>query len=438
MLVQTMESYKRLSFLPFDPSTKRTEAVVEENGKRLRVVKGDVQMIVSLCTEQTTSAIQKIELSLQTFSKKGYRTVAVARSRENKDDMLHIIGLIAFADVPRGSARAMIAEIKALGIKPLMLTGDNVAIAREIAVQVGIGQTIRRMRELEGVPEEQQKAMVYQCDGFAEVLPEDKHAIVHLLQATGHLVGMTGDGANDAPALKQAEMGIAVASATDAAKAAASVVLTKDGLNVLVDAIKISRETYQRMLSWVINKETKVIELIGILLIGFFWFHQTVLSLLDMSLLVCANDFITMSLATDHVKHTSSPNIWDVKTLTLASLFLGVMMVGGGVLMLLMGSYLLNLPFEQIRTLLLLYLVFNSQFRILIVRERKHFWSSRPGTGLLLCTAATTVAFTLLGIYGVLFPPLAIPHVLLVLVLSALLTLACDFPKYYIFKKLGI
>lgn len=438
MFVPTVESYTRISFLPFDPSLKRTEALVEKEGKRFMVFKGSVRMIQNLCEGRTAGAFEQANSVLQRFSEKGYRTLAVAYAAADGGRAFRMVGLLSLADAPRRSAHVMISEIKALGVKPLMLTGDNVAIAREIAKQVGIGRCIVRMSDLESLSEVEQRDMASRCDGFAEVFPEDKYRIVRLLQSAGHAVGMTGDGTNDAPALKQAEMGIAVSSATDAAKASASVVLTQEGLHVLVDAIKISRETYQRMLSWVINKETKVIEVVGLLLIGFFWFHKMVLSLFDMSLLIVANDFITMSLATDRVKHSSSPNIWDVKTLTLASLFLGLMMMVGGAFMLFGGIYLLHLPFEQVRTLILLYLVFDSQLRILVVRERNHFWSSRPGTGLLLCTAVTAVIFLFLGIAGILFPPLPVSHVLLTFAFASLFTLACDFPKYYLFRKLGM
>jgi len=198
----------------------------------------------------------------------------------------------------------MIAEMRSLGVKPLMLTGDSMAIAREIAEQVGIGANIGRLADIAGLSESEQAKAVAASDGFAEIYPEDKYRIVKLLQTHGYMVGMTGDGVNDAPALKQAEMGIAVSNSTDVAKAAASVVLTEAGVRVIVEAIKRSRETYQRMLTWVINKVTKVVQVVGLLTVGFFLFKEMVLTLLGMALLVFANDFVTMSLATDNVKNT--------------------------------------------------------------------------------------------------------------------------------------
>lgn len=433
-----VESYKQLSFTPFDPSIKRTEAIVEGNGERFKVVKGAAQTIISLSKEMDKDTTEKIEAAVKDLSLKGYRTLAVGRTLESDSGELKFVGLIALADPPRKCAAKMIEEIKSLGIKPMMLTGDHVAIAREIAKQVGIGSNVIRLSDIKDLKEEEQLDIVKNSDGFAQIYPEDKYRIVKLLQTSGHTVGMTGDGVNDAPALKQAEMGIAVSNSTDVAKASASVVLTEDGINVIVDAIKVSRETFQRMLSWVINKETKVIGFVGVLTVGFFWLHRLVLSLLGMSLLVFANDFITMSLATDNVKHTSNPNTWNVKDITLASLVLGVLLILETVLVMIIGKRYFHITDTQMPTLVLLNLVFASQFRVLIVRERQHFWSSMPGRELLISTIVTLILFVVLGTVGWLMPSLPLYKVLLVLGLSALFTLALDFPKYYIFQRLGL
>jgi H+-transporting ATPase len=252
------------------------------------------------------------------------------------------------------------------------------------------------------------------------------------------MVGMTGDGVNDAPALKQAEMGLAMSNATDVAKASASVVLTEPGISVIIDSITISRQTYQRMLTWVLNKVTKVIEFVGLLTVAFFWLHEIILSLLGMSLLVLANDFVTMSLATDRVSHTPNPNQWNVRNIALASLIPGMLLVVEGLLVIYVGLNYFYLPWEKLRTLVLLNLVFNSQFRVLIVRERRHFWSSFPGRDLLLLSAATVIGFSLLAVSGVLAGSLTLAQVLAVLVFSVLFTLAIDFPKYYLFRKFAL
>ncbi len=252
------------------------------------------------------------------------------------------------------------------------------------------------------------------------------------------MVGMTGDGVNDAPALKQAEMGIAVSNSTDVAKASASVVLTQPGVSVIVDAVKRSRETYQRMLTWVINKVTKVIQVVGLLTIGFFLMDRMVLSMLGMSLLVFANDFVTMSLATDNVKHTVAPNNWNVRDITLASLVVGALLVVEGIIAVVAGIGLFHLKFPQLQTFVMLMLVFTSQFRVLIVRERKYFWNSLPGKALMASTITATVAFVFLGVYGIIIPAITLDQVLAVLAFSIVFTLAMDVPKYWAFKSFGV
>ena len=426
--------YTLIAYTPFHPSTKRTEAIIEAHGERFRVMKGAPQIVISICRENGQDTIEKANRTIEEYSQKGYRTIAVARSTGADLDNLELAGFLPLADPPRRDSKMMIAEAKKLGIKPLMLTGDNIAIAKEIAGQVGIGDKIIRWADIAGLSEKEQVKVVGESNGFAEIYPEDKYKIVRLLQSVGHTVGMTGDGVNDAPALKQSEMGIAMSNSADVAKASASVVLTEPGINVIIDAVKISRQTYQRMLTWVINKVTKVIEFVGLLTVSFFWLHEIVLSLLGMSLLVFANDFVTMSLATDNVKHTSNPNTWNVKNITLASIIPGILLVLEGTIVILIGINYFHLEWEKLRTMVMLNLVFNSQFRVLIVRERRHFWSSWPGRELLILSGGTIFGFALLGLYGIFIPSLTLDQVLAVLGFSALFTLGIDFPKFYLFR----
>jgi H+-transporting ATPase len=430
--------YRQIEYTPFNPSIKRTEAIIEAAGKRFRVVKGAAQIVLSLCRGIDQEALEKVDRMIEEFSRKGSRTIAVARSEGDELNDLKLVGLLPLADPPRPDSKRIIEEARRLGIKPMMLTGDNIAIAKEIAIQAGIGSNIIRMADIEGLSEDEQVKVVGESDGFAEIYPEDKYKIVKLLQSRGHMVGMTGDGVNDAPALKQAEMGVAVSNSTDVAKASASVVLTEPGISVIIDTITISRQTYQRMLTWVLNKVTKVIEFVGLLTLGFFWLHEIVLSLLGMTLLVFANDFVTMSLATDHVTHTPNPNKWNVKNITLASLVPGMLLVVEGLLVILMGLNYFHLEWEKLRTMVMLNLVFNSQFRVLIVRERRHFWSSFPGRELLILSSATLIGFALLGIYGIFVPSITIHQVLAILGFSVVFTLVIDFPKYYLFRRFGL
>jgi H+-transporting ATPase len=433
-----LKPYQQTSFTPFEPSTKRSEAMVATGDKRFRVVKGAPQTVIVLCRGLGAAIISKVNQKVEELSLKGYRTLGVAKSVDDNTDNLQFVGLLSLADPPRPDSRDMIQRARELGVRPMMLTGDNIAIAREIARQVSIGDKIIRIEEFRKMDEAQQVKTIEESDGFAEIYPEDKYRIVKLLQSKGHMVGMTGDGVNDAPALKQAEMGIAVSGSTDVAKASASTVLTEAGVGVIIDAIKTSRHIYQRMLTWVINKVTKVIQVIGLLTVGFFWFHDTVVSLLGMALLIFANDFVTMSLATDNVEYTASPNKWNVRNITFASLIIGILLVGEGAIALFVGSHYFNLTFDQLRTFIMLALVFTSQFRVYVVRERRYFWSSRPGRELLIATVAAIVAFALLGVYGLIVPPVTLFEMLFVLGLSALFTFAIDYPKYLAFKTFGL
>ncbi|MGO9612518.1 MAG: plasma-membrane proton-efflux P-type ATPase [Dissulfurispiraceae bacterium] len=428
-------AYKQISHIPFNPSIKRTEAIITVGVKRFKAIKGAAQIVISMCRGIDKEEMEKATGIIEELSRKGYRTIAVARSEGDNLDNLKLVGLLPLADPPRPDSKSMIEQARKLGIKPIMLTGDSMAIAKEIALQARIGGRIIRMADIEGLSEDEQMKVIGESDGFAEIYPEDKYKIVKLLQSRGHLVGMTGDGVNDAPALKQAEMGIAVSNATDVAKASASVVLTEPGISVIINAVTISRQTYQRMLTWVINKVTKVIEFVGLLTVSFFWLHDIVLSLLGMSLLVFANDFVTMSLATDNVKHTPNPNMWNVKNITLASLVPGMLLVVEGIIIILLGMKYFHLEWEKLRTLVMLNLIFNSQFRVLIVRERRHFWSSLPCKELLISSAATIMGFALLGVYGIFIPSLTLHQVATVFIFSAVFTLGIDFPKFYIFSR---
>jgi H+-transporting ATPase len=431
-------SFEQVSFTPFDPATKRSEAIVVVQGQRFKVVKGAPQILLSLCKGLDQSRQAQINQSVEDISAKGYRTLGVAQSANGDFESLQFLGLLSLADIPRSDSQDMISQARQLGVKPLMLTGDNLAIAREIGRQVALGDNIIRMDEFKRLTEPEQAKKIEEVDGFAEIYPEDKYQIVKMLQSRNHQVGMTGDGVNDAPALKQAEMGIAVSSSTDVAKASASIVLTEEGVGVIIDAIKISRRIYQRMLTWVINKVTKVIQVIGLLTVGFFLFHDTVISLLGMAFLIFANDFVTMSLATDNVEYAASPNQWNVRNITFASLVIGALLVIEGALALFAGHSLFHMTFDQLQTFIMLVLIFTSQFRVYIVRERRHFWSTRPGRELFIATTGALIVFAILGVYGRIVTALTPIQVFSALGFSALFTLAVDYPKYWAFRKFGL
>lgn len=431
----SVDSIQRISYTPFSPESKRTEAAISDEGRKIRVIKGAVQTILDLCGDTASCIADAVSRAVEKYSAKGYRTIAVAAS-ENKQ--FSLVGLLAIADPPREDSARMIAELGNLGIKSMMITGDSVEIAREIAEQVGIGGRILRASELKALGHEEQIKLIRENDGFAEVFPEDKYQIVKLLQEAGHMVGMTGDGVNDSPALKQAELGTAVCEATDVAKASASIILTQPGLSEIIDAVITSRKTYQRMLTWVINKITKVFEVAVLFTIGFFWMHNVVISLLGMSLLVFANDFVTMAIATDRVKSTFSPNVWKIRNITASALFLGLIFVLEDLFVIYLGIHQFQLSFEKLQTLVLITLVFNTQFRMLIVRERKHFWSSAPSRYLLAVNIITIIGFALLGMFGLFIPALGTLQVLILLGIIILLMPGIDLIKYCLFKHFQI
>ena len=430
--------YRQASFTPFEPASKRSEAVIEQDGRWFLVMKGAPQVVLSLCQPFDPKSKNEIDYALGELWRKGYRTLAVAKSADVDPKRLQFVGLLPLMDPPRPDASQVIEGLRKMGVTPKMLTGDNVAIAREVGKQVGVGDRIRSMSELENQSMNDEARIMEESDGLAEIYPEDKYKVVKLLQSKGHLVGMTGDGVNDSPALKQAEVGVAVSNATDVAKASASIVLTEPGIRVILDAIVTSRRIYQRMLTWVINKVTKVIQFIGVLVVGFFWLNQIVLSVLGMVLLVFANDFTTTSLAKDNVESTASPNVWNVRNITFASLVIGLLLVIEGVIVVYLGVFYYRMALARLQSFVLLALVFTSQFRVLSVRERRHFWSSKPGRELITSILATLVVFFLLGVFGVIIPSLTIPQVLIALGISAAFTLGVDFPKYYVFRKMRL
>lgn len=427
--------WRRLSYLPFSPAGRRTEAEAEIGGRRFRIAKGAPRAILALCGPADPRTEKEAGDAVREFSAKGYRTIAVAVRVGAEGEKFRPAGLLALSDPPRGDSAEMIRRIGKLGIRSLMLTGDGLETAREVAERVGIGSRIRRAEELRGLSRREQAALIENSDGFAEVYPEDKFGIVRVLQDAGHRVGMTGDGVNDSPALKQAELGTAVSGATDVAKASASVVLTKPGLGELIDTITVSRQTYQRMLTWVINKITKVVEVVVLFTAGYFWLHEMLVSLLGMSLLVFANDFVTLSIATDRVVSTASPNSWKMKNIVSASAVLGVLFALEDLLVVRIGLFRFHLPYPALCTLVLLSLVFNTQFRILIVRERRHFWSSMPGGKLLFINLATIAGFALLGaLGGGIVPALPWGQIAALLGIAALFMAAVDWIKYGLFR----
>jgi H+-transporting ATPase len=419
---------RQVSFTPFDPSIKRSEGVVEISGKRIRVAKGAPQIIISLCSEVP----QGLEQLLEKLAERGLRTLLVAYGEEGSG--MSVAGVIAFSDPPRPDSAELIEKLKKLFVKPVMLTGDSFPIAKEIAVKVGIGGNGYPLSQMRNRLSE----AVESVDFIAEVYPEDKYAIVKALQEKGHMVGMTGDGVNDAPALRQAELGIAVSNATDVAKSSAGVVLLTPGLRGIVDVINVSRKVYQRALTWILNKVAKVVQFTFLLAIGLAWLHYDVLTLMGMALLILANDFATISLSTDNAEPSLSPRKWNIKNLMASSLVIGIALLIEALLAIYIGLHIFNLSEKEMQTFILLTMVFTSQFRVLILRERRWFWSSKPGRELAISIASVTIAFFIIGTLGVIIKPIPITTALFSLIYSTAFTLSIDPLKVLILRKTGL
>jgi H+-transporting ATPase len=411
---------KRSKFTPFDPSIKRTEAVINENNKEIRIVKGAPQVIKSLSKNVPDS----YDSDINNFSQQGFRLISVAYGEND----LEIAGLIPLYDPPRKDSKELISELKTLGISPIMITGDNKLIAEEVAGEIGLNKDLCDTKNLKGF-----KGGIKDCSIFAEVFPEDKYYIVKALQKSDKIVGMTGDGVNDSPALKQAEVGVAVSSATDVAKASASIVLTHQGLIDIVDAVKSGRRIYQRMLTYTLNKIIKTIQVAFFLTLSFFVVRFFVTTPFDVILLLFANDFVTMSIATDNVSYSMKPEKWNVRSLVSSSAILASMLVIEGFIFLYIGMRY-GLSIDEIHTFIFDMLVFSGQFTVYMVRERKRFYMSRPGNILLLSSLIDIIVISAFSYYGILVSAIPLIFVLASILITFVWMVFMDTVKNVVFK----
>jgi len=390
-----------VSFAPFDATNRRTEAVVEQNGQRLRVMKGAVRTVAEACGLQSPT-IEALEARVSESALKGYRTLAVARGSETGTPAL--LGLVTLFDPPRSDAKQLIATLRDLGVSVKMLTGDALAVASEIAQGVGLSN-IQRVSDLKAASARtgnEAVDLLADADGFAEVYPEDKYIVVQHLQAAGHVTGMTGDGVNDAPALRQAEVGIAVSTATDVAKGAASVVLTEPGLTNIVALVEQGRTIYQRILTWIINKISRTILKAAFVAIAFVVTGKFVVSAFAMLLLVFMTDFAKIALATDHVRPSNKPETWNIGGFITVSVVLGVTMVSEALLLLWIGWSRFGLATNDnaLYTFSFQTLLYMAAFSIVSARERRWFWATRPGKTLISALAADVLIGTVLTFVG--------------------------------------
>jgi H+-transporting ATPase len=395
-------TFTPVSFAPFDAKNRRTEAVVEQNGTRMRVMKGAVRTIAETCGLQAP-AIEALEVRVNASAAKGYRTLAVARGPETGTPSL--IGLVSLFDPPRPDAMQLIAALRGLGVSVKMLTGDALPVATELARGVGL-PNIRPMAELKAAiaaPGSTSVDLLAGVDGYAEVFPEDKYIVVQHLQASGHVTGMTGDGVNDAPALRQAEVGIAVSTATDVAKGAASVVLTAPGLTNIVALVEQGRTIYQRILTWIVNKISRTILKASFVSIAFVLTGKFVVSVFAMLLLTFMTDFAKISLSTDHVRWSKRPETWQIGGFVTVSVVLGIAMVAEALafLWICWSRFGLATSDSALYTFSFLLLLYFAVFSVVSARERRAFWSTMPGKALIVALAADVLVGTILTRVGI-------------------------------------
>ena len=428
-----------ISFAPFDAKTRRTEAVVEQSGQRFRVMKGAVRTLAEACAldEAATTALEAI---VTASAAKGYRTLAVARGPETGTPTM--LGVVALYDPPRPDAAQLIAAVRGLGVAVKMLTGDALAVAQEIGRGVGL-PNIRRLADLKAADADAGKSggdLLAGTDGLAEIFPEDKYVVVQQLQAAKHVTGMTGDGVNDAPALRQAEVGIAVSTATDVAKGAASVVLTEAGLTNIVTLVEQGRTIYQRILTWIVNKISRTILKASFVAIVYVVTGRFVISAFAMLLLTFMTDFAKISLSTDTVWPSRKPETWNIGGFIMVSVVLGLAMLAETLLFLWLGWTRFGLATHDpaLYTFSFLMLLYFAVFSVVSARERRAFWSSVPSMTLVASLAADGIAGTILTQVGL--PELAALPWMQMLAILAYAAISClavnDLIKVVLIRRL--
>jgi H+-transporting ATPase len=398
--------------------------VVDGHGQSLQILKGAFASIAA-----RASPPAGVEAGAVALASLGNRVLGVAAGPPGR---LAYVGLIALSDAPRPDARGLIAELRSLGVQTVMVTGDAAPTAAVVAGSVGLEGAVRS-----GKPPKLARPDDYSV--FAGVFPEDKFDIVRAFQGTGHAVGMCGDGANDAPALRQAQMGIAVSTATDVAKSAAGIVLTQPGLGGIVEAVRCGRTTYQRMLTYVLRSVTAKVNQMLFLTIGLIVTGHAILTPMLMVILLISGDFLAMSATTDHVRPSRRPNTWRIGRITVAAVVLGLCNAAFCTAVLFVGVHYLGLVDHRgLRTLAALAVVFSTQAAFYVVRDRRHLWSSRPSAWILLSSVLDISIIGALAGRGYLMHALPLALILAVLLAAALFALILDAAKSVLFARLGL
>ncbi|OGV34250.1 MAG: plasma-membrane proton-efflux P-type ATPase [Lentisphaerae bacterium GWF2_45_14] len=468
-LKKQISGFKENKFKPFDPVSKRTESeICGSDAAIFKVTKGAPQVIIDLCKDKDIIA-EQVNKMVDEAGVKGYRTLGVAKTNAAGDWVF--VGLICLEDPPREDSAATIKSAQELGVKVKMITGDHGAIAKEIAKQVNIGPNIFPAKELSDAPDRKALQLVESADGFSQVFPEHKYEIVELLQKHNHIVGMTGDGVNDAPALKKADTGIAVAGATDAAKSAASIVFTRPGLSVIVDAIKESRKIFQRMQSYAIYRISETQDVLFFTVLAILIFREYPVTAIMIVMLAVFNDFPIMAIAYDNAKFGNKPEQWEMRKVIGIGTVLGLTNVIFTFLIFYIGLHWLNadykapslyrgdlvteyivhmrnwmvgtfgsLSFPQVQTLVFAELAIAGNMTVFLSRSKGPMWSIAPGKGILLSSLISKVIVSLICAFGFMMAPIGW-YVLFVWIYASFQMLITDRVKlmaYDLFDHKGI
>ena len=407
-----LDAYAQTDYVPFDPVTKRTEATLKGgDGKAFHASKGAPQVILDLAGLNKDERT-KIEKAIDDYAAEGYRTLGVARSEDGKT--WNFLGILPLHDPPRPDSKATIAQARSYGVGVKMVTGDNVAIAREISGQLGMGKDIEPATDLfpgdvekDGIPAGT-AAKIQQADGFAQVFPEHKYAIVKALQEENHIVGMTGDGVNDAPALKQADVGIAVSGATDAARAAAALILTAPGLSVIIDGIEEARRIFQRMTAYTLYRIAMTIDIMVFVVAASVYYDFFPLTAVMIIALALLDDVPIMTIAFDNAEVSRKPDRWNMRRVLIVSSVLGLLAVVQSFGLLFIGDSLYGLGKPELQTLMFLQLVAGGHLMLFVMRTPHPFWKPPyPNPMLFTAIVATQILAVLICAFGWLVPALA-------------------------------
>ncbi|MBE5728281.1 plasma-membrane proton-efflux P-type ATPase [Candidatus Parvarchaeota archaeon] len=428
-----LKDYTVKTFRPFDPSTKTSSAVVSFNGNEITVLKGFPESVMETC-KLSSNDKNKINSSIDEMASKGYRTIAVAYKDGSK---WNFVGVIPMNDKPREDSKKLIDELRSLDLNVKMLTGDNENTAKAIAKEVDIGDNILDVSALKGKSEKEIAEIITRADGFAGVYPKDKYTIVKALQDNGFHVGMTGDGVNDAPALKQAEVGIAVSNATDVAKSAADIVLTSEGIEPIVNAIKESRSIFERMITYTLKKVSRVLQTSIFLSIFFLILRFLPMRSIQLILALFLSDIGSISLSTDNELYSNHPDTWNIKVVFLVSLMFGIVAITQVSVLAYFGLNFMKLPSAQFQTFIFLIFIASMELMTLSMRERRSFWSSMPSALVLSQIIVSIAVAVILSYYGILMTAISLYAILLVMIVSILFLLLMDRVKLLAFRRVS-